>query len=122
MLRVCKKRSRNYITALKDKKGDLQANSNQIVQILENYYEQLYSSTKPLVLEIDNFFEQKFLLKQFTLEHKKVLDNPISEKEIIAVIKNTKINKTPGPDGYPIEFYKLFANLIAPMLKYLMAY
>ena len=35
-------------------------------------------------------------------------DGPILENEAKMVIKNMKNNKTPGSDGFPVEFYKFF--------------
>lgn len=44
------------------------------------------------------------------------MDQEISTDEIKAAIKKMKLNKTPGPDGYPIEFFRKFADL-APAMK-----
>ena len=41
-------------------------------------------------------------------EIKEAQDNPISPKEIEEAIKGMKNNKTPGEDGIPIDFYKVF--------------
>lgn len=38
----------------------------------------------------------------------KTVNSLVSQKEILEVIKSVKNNKTPGPDGYPIDFYKIF--------------
>ena len=35
-------------------------------------------------------------------------ERPVSEKEAKEVVKNMKNNKTPGTDGFPVEFYKYF--------------
>lgn len=36
------------------------------------------------------------------------LDRNISENEIYEVLKNMKNNKSPGSDGYTVEFFKFF--------------
>lgn len=41
-------------------------------------------------------------------EHKEFMDSPITSLEIREMIKSVKLNKAPGPDSYPIEFYKCF--------------
>ena len=36
------------------------------------------------------------------------LEGEITMDELITALNGTKNNKSPGADGYPIEFYKLF--------------
>lgn len=45
------------------------------------------------------------------------MEAPISQKEIKDVLKKTKNNKTPGPDGFPVEFYRHFCHLLNPHLE-----
>lgn len=34
------------------------------------------------------------------------LDSPLTTEEIISVFNNMQSNKSPGPDGFPVEFLK----------------
>ena len=49
-------------------------------------------------------------------EDSNFLNKEISLDEIRETIKSLKSGKTPGPDGYPGEFYKTFSNMLSPYL------
>ena len=64
---------------------------------------------------MDKFLETYTLpnLKQ----EKETLNRPITSKEIELVIKNLPKNKSPGPDGFPGEFYHIFKEELTLLLK-----
>lgn len=43
-------------------------------------------------------------------------EEPLTQAEIERAIKTSKSGKSPGPDGYPIEFYKAFSVKLVPLL------
>ena len=45
------------------------------------------------------------------------LDQPLATNEIQAVNNSTLSGGTPGPDGFPIEYFKTFSSSLVPLLK-----
>jgi hypothetical protein len=47
-------------------------------------------------------------IPQVSPEENVFLTNPYSEKEVRKAVFQMKLNKAPGPDGFPTEFYQNF--------------
>ena len=45
------------------------------------------------------------------------LDSPLSTGELHEVLQHMPSNKAPGPDGFPVEFYKEFWTVLATFHK-----
>ena len=57
-------------------------------------------------LEEMNRFLEKFNLPRLNQEETGIMNSPITNTEIEAVIKSLPQNKSPGPDGFTGEFYQ----------------
>ena len=69
---------------------------------------------------MDKFLENHKLPK---LEQEEIENwhRTIAREEIEAVIKNIPRHKSPGPDGFPGEFYQMFKEETIPILLKLFA-
>ncbi len=84
-------------------------NPQDILQEQKSFYNRLYTSkqniTNPRLY--DTFLSAKHITPLKDSENLKC-EGMITLEEVILAIKNMKNNKTPGNDGFPIEFYKIF--------------
>lgn len=100
------------ITTLKTKGDTVLTSSRDILGEFESYYRSLYSSNNPSEESIENFLKSTNFHKSLLVEHREMLDSPITEAEIVATLKLMKSGKATGRDGFPVEFYKSFSDLL----------
>lgn len=97
-------------------------NSNAIINnTFRSYYESLYRSQgSASQLQIQTFFNN-ISLPIISDKDRDYLNSPITPEEVLAAIQSMSSNKSPGPDGFPSEFYKSFwpelSNILVPALQ-----
>ena len=98
-----------------NERGEITTNTKEIQMILKTYYELLYANKLGNLEEMDAFLENHKLPKlgQEEIEN---LNGPITREEMEAVIKNLPRYKSPGPVGFPGEFYQMFKEEITSIL------
>ena len=64
---------------------------------------------------MDTFLE-KYNLPKVNEEEAENLKRPITAEEIEAGIKKLLTHKSPGPDGFTGEFYRVFKGELTPIL------
>ena len=84
--------------------------TKNVMNTQQKFYEKLYSSEYVNVTEKD-FFGQ-YVSGSLSDENRDMLNKEISTCEIFAAIRRMKNNKSPGPDGIIIEFYKNYWDII----------
>ena len=91
--------------------SELKVNGKSVsdpIKILEEeklFYERLYTKKKTNHM-VDDFFPKEE--NRLSNEEKESIEGELSETEIQRAVKNMKNKKSPGSDGIPVEFYKIF--------------
>ncbi|CAJ0965180.1 unnamed protein product [Ranitomeya imitator] len=106
----------NTVLQIRTLDGSLVSSTEEILQSFCNYYKSLYKSGSGLgVPECIDYLsdmafpllsptQQAFMEAEFTLE------------EVEQAIMDMATGKAPGPDGFPVEFYKKYRDHLAPLL------
>ena len=81
------------------------------------FYKKLYSTSfdEDRSTEIDVFIQETEIPK-LTTEQKEEIDNPVTKQECFDTLKTMQPNKSPGLDGLPSEFYRVFWVDISDLL------
>ena len=106
---------RNYVNKVINKinsNGNNIQDPREILNELEKFYRNLYSSKVSIRDQINNMdrFLNNNLINKLTEEQKILCEGNITLVELKEVLKNMKHDKSPGIDGIPVEFYKVFWN------------
>lgn len=106
----------NQIIQIRDESGTVETDPIKINTSFNLFYRQLYKSESPDdETQMDAFF-QNLDLPRVPPDDNQTLDTPLTLPEIKEAISSMSSGKSPGPDGYPVEFYKRFSNQLAPLL------
>ncbi|KAI5737947.1 hypothetical protein M8J77_001036 [Diaphorina citri] len=84
---------RKGIFALKDENGILTKNNDEIIKIVENFYNKLYQDENKEEFNLENYWEDSDI-------------SPILADEVDKTIRTMKKGKSPGEDGTTIEILK----------------
>ena len=105
------------IYILKNNSGSIISDQQDIMNELHSFYQSLYTS-KSTPNNIDNItsFLDNLDIPQISEDSKIKLNCPIAKTEILTSLKLLNLNRSPGYDGLPVEFYIVFFNDICDML------
>ena len=114
---------RNYlnktISCLYKANGDKITNFNEILVEEKRFYSELYAKKNVNLNNeeiCNNFFINNDSIPKLNEEMKQSCEGLISKEECEKAIKSMPNSKTPGTDGLPVEFYKIFWNEISDIV------
>ena len=89
--------------------GSILTDQKIILEEVRDFYADLFSK-KPTNnnLHLLNYYTSRKHFKKLTDEQSSTLEQDITMDELSNALKNMKNGKTPGIDGFPAEFYKVF--------------
>lgn len=97
---------RTFVTSLQTASGDYLSDPRDVCEQFRNYYAQLYKSrTTKAVTEISDFLA-RFRLPSLSRDLCDILASSISIEEIQSAIEQMASHKSPGPDGFPVEWFR----------------
>ena len=88
---------------------------SEILEEQKKFYKLLYSDNRednaPMVT-LENSFLENDQIPSLSENDKILCEGPLVIKECGEALSQLKNNKSPGCDGFPVEFYKFFWNKI----------
>ena len=105
----CSLEQHNYlnktIKKVKKKDNTLITDQGQILLELKNFYSQLYRAQDESLKELDlDLIFKDIKLSRITNDQATSIEGDLKEEELFESLKNMKNNKSPGIDGFPVEF------------------
>ena len=88
---------------------------DKILNAQRDFYKDLYSSKSTTGDENNIFLEDKFINK-LNETQKNTCEGKISVEDVKSVLHSMSNNKSPGSDGYTVEFYKFFFSDLGTFL------
>ena len=101
---------RNLIYALKDTEGRVRRGTEQVVKITHDFYTGLFTRG-----DTDEGTQDRFLSQVdvgLTRQQQEWCDGVIDKGEVECVLKKMAAGKSPGADGFPVEFWRHFWDVV----------
>lgn len=114
-----KSETTQLISEIKTQNGLVSTNPKDINETFQSFYSTLYQSESLQSQPLFNNFFANLTMPTLKPEFKDQLEEQISVEEIKLSIVAMQSGKSPGPDGYPVEFFKVFKDSLAPLLRYM---
>ena len=112
---------RKNISSRKRTDGSILKSDKEILKERVSFYGELFSSKKENISqkklkELNKEFFSTDNCLQLSLDQKESCEGPLTADECLTALKTMKSGKSPGSDGFPSEFYKVFWADISTLL------
>ncbi len=107
--------AKQIISGLRLDNGEITTDHSAINEKFRDFYSTLYTADSFLRGDVEDFLG-RLNVPTLSSDVRNLLEEPISQEEVIAAITSLQSGKSPGPDGFPSEFYKKFSVQLAPFL------
>lgn len=104
------------IPLIKDTHQNITNKPKEINNIFKDFYYSLYTSEFPSDATDMEHFLDSLEIPTLNSEATKKFDHALTYDEFKNAIKAMQSSNSPGPDGYPTEFYKTFKEELTPIL------
>ena len=108
----CSLEKKNYINKnvkkIIDSTGNIYTEQMEILNQISNFYQNLYSTKDEGLNRVDLNYVVESNIPKLTKEESDQLEGKLTLPELGKAVRNMKNGKSPGPDGFTVEFYKFF--------------
>jgi hypothetical protein len=104
-------RNKKHIWDITDESGNIHNTQQDIKAATTNYFTNFYKARSE-VLFSSQVKVAKLYSQSITAEENSLLLRPCNIQEVLAPLKSFSKDKSPGPDGWTVEFYLHFFDLV----------
>uniref|UniRef100_A0A9J8DK74 Reverse transcriptase domain-containing protein n=1 Tax=Cyprinus carpio carpio TaxID=630221 RepID=A0A9J8DK74_CYPCA len=96
--------------------NSLSNDPSMISSYVSNFYQNLYTSSFDLVASSLFFRKVHSVIPKINDHNRELCEEPFTIDDLYNIVKRMPHNKSPGPDGLPFEFFKVFWDSIKCLL------
>ena len=106
------------IWSLEDEEGNIIVDEGPLKDLAKSYFENIFKDEGLTCLDHQLKVISLFP-RMIPSEHSSRLTSQVTLKELELSLKSFKKDRSPGPDGWPVEFYLHFFDLLGPTLVHM---
>ena len=111
-----KQHTASAIPGIKGSNGNIVTSAKEINRVFMDFYKNLYTSDTVFDSEKLKTWFSKIQFPNLSTEQVQLLEAPIREEEVRKAIQSMQSGRASGNDGFPVEYYKLYIDILAPIL------